>query len=432
VTIPVSIVIPVYATTDQDTEWLKVCLGSCVIQTDDVVVWDDGSEVAIEDFPGARVLHDSHRGKSYARNHAVANAEYELFYPVDADDWLHPRALEILYERWDGVPLYSDVVKVFGAAHQIHKLISFDCEASQRHSLSSVNVLQSVDQWRAVGGWADRLQMYEDWLYNSKLFWMFCGHKVEMPLVYYRQHMRQSTESVSKEDKGKAIEYVMAQLAEWRKSTMGCCGKRRSASGRRGNSAPPPTLPTRIPAVYSPANVDLDTQVADLEQYGQPNPGYVHARYVGGRGMMKHDRRGMTSRKKYTRVMYGGIYQVRREDAVTRDEFQRSSRNCGFIIMTGVPKSPPPAPKPVPKPVPIVTRAPVKQITRVPAKVSGGASGAVIKDAHSMSIRELRNYAVGMDADDLQALLDAEQANERPRIGAVKLLENMIRRATSR
>lgn len=447
--VPVSVIIPAYITQPVGMEYLKQCLDSCVKQTDDVKVWDDGSTVALEplvrDYPEVTFLGGPRKSKGYARNRLVDKAAYDLIYPLDADDWLKEDALSVLYNAWNGTPLFSDLIMVHGDTHQVWAMPPFDCSIIDQdvtNNVSSVNVLHTKEQHFKAGRWAEGILLFEDWDYNSRLFWLFCGHKVSQPLVYYRQHPGQSTKIVDKAYEAKAKAWITSRVRSFlstrRLDPMTCCGQRRN-----GTKTPTPTgaaavntmamsAPSARPA-NTPVSVGTNLTVEETRQLGRANPGFVWARYVGGRGMGKHDRRGMASRKKYMRVMYGGLYQVRKEDTVTRAQFEAGARHCGFIeaVLAQEPRpaSPPPPPAPAPvieerKPTKKVERQPVVAPDRHPSTVA--ELGEVARNIANYSIRELRAKIEGMGAEQLAGLLDAERNSDNPRSGAIKLLEKRI------
>lgn len=436
--VPISIITPAYVTTQMDFDWLRQCLDYCAPQTDGMVVWDDGSTVSLEpliqSFPEVTFLGGTHYGKSYSRNHAVQAAPYDLIYPVDADDWIDQDALGVLYGYWDGTPLYSNLIKVHeGDVRQPFDLLDFDCDAAMRHSIASVNILHTKEQWAAVGGWTEGVDLYEDWEYNQKLMWLFCARKIPQRLVYYRQHSRQSTQIATPEQDGQAKAWVAARVRQFinRRSNVpgGCCGSRRS--GTSGASGPIRTVQPQAATVQRIAqSVDLSTTVSNLSEIGVPRPGWVKARYVGGRGMGRHNRRGMASRKSY-RVKYGDIAEVRKEDSVTRAQFEAGAKNCGFVTIEETAPRPQPAPAPPPPPPPVseapVARqpTPIRQVDRQPI-----LDIADVDDVGAMSIRELRNYMKTLGMEELLVLLEQERARNKPRIGAIKMLEKAVQSMT--
>lgn len=99
----VSIIIPVYNV----EEYLCACLDSVLNQTYknlEVILIDDRStdksallcdEYAKKD-ERVRVIHNPHKGVSYARNTGMATAQGEWWMFVDSDDVIHPQMIEVL------------------------------------------------------------------------------------------------------------------------------------------------------------------------------------------------------------------------------------------------------------------------------------------------------------------------------------------------
>jgi glycosyltransferase involved in cell wall biosynthesis len=403
----------------------------------EIIVWDDGSLVDVSDvrytYVSVRLIMSEHVGKSHARNGAVAAAKNELIYPIDADDWIEEGAIAKKLEQWDGTPVYSDIVKVHdGNVMENYPLVPFDCDEALDKCISVVNVLHSKEQWASIGGWDERLNLYEDWEYNGRLFWMYGGKKINLPLVYYRQHAGQSTMTASKAQTDASRYRVKSMLQEFaRRHTMGCCGKKRAASNA-ARSAPVPQ-----PLAQGEVRQVSEATVMDLRELGDAGPGKVWARYLGGKGMGKHERRGMASRKKYTRISYGGRYAVRAEDVVSRSDYEAGARSCGMVRIEDVPRQ---------QAAPVVVapaadngsgkaRKPVGKVSKSPAKsvvpLDDDSLAELIKDVGSFSIRELRGAIAGLPHESVASLLAAEKARDVPRIGAVKLMEKALDRKLS-
>lgn len=423
--VSVAIIIPVYITTERAVGWLHECLESCTGQADEIIVWDDSSKLSIdsvvEDFPDATLLGGQHRGKSYARNMAVKHSHSDLIYPVDADDWIKSNAIATLLAKWDGTPLYSDIIKVHaGGIEKVFPLLPFDCEVMQVKCISSINVLHSKEQWERVGGWDEYYNLFEDWLYNSKLFWLYCANKVRVPLVYYRQHAEQSTFVAPTLKKGRIRLEVLSLIEEFvekgNESMAPCCGKRRLNSKRSGSMA---TRTVTNMTVAPTVTLDLSMEV-DLAPLGDPGPGNIWARYVDGRGMGPHDRRALKSRKKYKQVQYAGIYAIKAVDAVSREAFERGAPSGGMVALKLRPE---PAPPPAPV---VVKRMPIKAIKREP--LIDKSLEEYRKQLESLSISEIRDVigTMNLTHDDIATFLAAEKSRSKPRVGAVKLLEKAM------
>lgn len=100
----ISVLVPVYDT----GVWLQNCLDSIAAQTYrnlEVILVDDGSadgsretcERFCQEDPRFRLICQEHLGVSAARNAALDAAQGDFIYFADADDYLSPRALEVLH-----------------------------------------------------------------------------------------------------------------------------------------------------------------------------------------------------------------------------------------------------------------------------------------------------------------------------------------------
>lgn len=443
----VAIVIPVYAQHPRDIDWLAKCIESCKSQVGEVFVWDDGSP--LDTYPMVRSLgvsygRDAHVGKSFARNSAVLSIERDIFLPVDADDWLEENAVEVLLEHWDGRPIYSDIYRVEGGARNPVNMLDFSCETIcprdeniNPKCISTVNVLHTADQWDFSGGWNEELNLYEDWEYNSRLFSIFGGKRVRAYLVNYRHHRWQSTSrvnsAVSWNAKIAVFDSIRSQLERNDKS-MACCGKKRRADSSTNTVSP--TTPTTDPSpaiMKASQSVDMSVTVPNLASLGDPGPGKVWALYVGGRGMGPHKKRGMSNRRKiYNRVQYGGRYAVFAEDAVTKSQFEKGARNCGFVRIEEI--KPATSAPPPPKPTPSTSssegvRAPVRTVDRSP--VSVGELKESKGRVETYSVRELNSIKGELETDVLLTYVEQEKSSPNPRVTVLKILDRELEKRLS-
>jgi hypothetical protein len=133
--------------------------------------------------------------------------------------------------------------------------------------------------------------------------------------------------------------------------------------------------------------------------------------------------------------MYGGVYAVKAEDAVTRAQFESGMPNGGFIRLeqkrAPAPPPPPPAPQTA-EPSPTrdrPKRTPVK-VERTP--LEDGDLQHYIETMESKTIAELKEMLdnINFGPDELSAMLTAEKAGKE-RIGAVKILEKYLSKLSS-
>lgn len=433
----VSIIIPVYATHEKHLDYLVDCVASCVRQSDNVVLWDDGSPLdvlaALGQYPEVTYVRGAHVGKSYSRNSAASMTLHDLILPVDADDWLAPTAVEAMLEAWDnhGIPVYSDIWKVHpDGSTEYSSALAFDCTEIMRKCIPSVSVLHSKEQWSSIGGWPESYNMYEDWLYNAKLMWNYGGFKVPHPLLYYRQHNWQSTAVATQGTRHDAWVRVKFELEQYSNGEgdidMPCCGQRRTSGAKTSRTFSTQTAPAPL-TQQSVTTVDMSTTVPSLAALGDPGPGKVHALYVGGRGMGPHDKRGMNSRRKYQRVQYGGRYVVAAEDAIAREAFEKGAKNCGFIRLEQTMQEPESRPAGEP---PAVPKKPAKKVVRKPVK--DAEVDKYVEAMESMSLREFSKWlgAMELTTEQVVALKEAELSGAN-RIGAIRMLDKRLSEMTT-
>lgn len=101
----ISVIVPVYNVED----YLRCCVDSILSQSFsdfELILVDDGSndrsgqiceEYTVSDTR-IKVFHQKNKGQSAARNRAICEASGDYVCFVDADDFLHPKALECLFK----------------------------------------------------------------------------------------------------------------------------------------------------------------------------------------------------------------------------------------------------------------------------------------------------------------------------------------------
>jgi len=440
----VSLIIPIYATKPIHLDYLVECLRSVDGQAGETIVWSDGSNDDLahqfrqieQTFRWVDFVFAGRNGKCVSRNNAVTRATREFILPHDADDLLVRDAVPILIGQWEGTPLYPDVVRLHeGGIQERWSLPEFSCDEMQLKCLTPVNVLHTKEQWDTIGGWNRDFNLYEDWEYNFRLTWQFGGKHVPIPLVLYRQHPDQHTRVAGSRARTDAWYNVKMVIRDYirRNKMAGCCGKRRTPTTTARTAATPSASAPQVLSATQVTRTVSTSLTIDLTSLGDPGPGKVWAKYLGGQGMGPHDRRGNNSRRKYKRVSYGGTYAVSSGDAVTRAQFE-SGYGAGFVRLEQQEAQPPPqphTPPPAPRQVedsPVQERTPI-HVERSP--VESEAMGDYIESMASMTLRELNNLLTEIDfsAGDLQSLLEAERINKN-RLGAVKLLEKALNRLT--
>lgn len=102
----ISIIVPIY----NAQSYLEQCIGSVLAQTFtsfELILVDDGSldnspaicDAYAKKHSNVSVIHQKNGGQSVARKAGLAQAKAEYVMLIDADDWLEPNALEVLYQH---------------------------------------------------------------------------------------------------------------------------------------------------------------------------------------------------------------------------------------------------------------------------------------------------------------------------------------------
>ncbi len=395
----VSIIIPIYCTTEESIIWLEECLESAVRQDCEVVSINDKSLIdiskVIKKFKLRHIDLKEHRGVSVARNAGVMASAHKLIIPLDCDDRFAEGAVGKLLSAWDGTtPVYPDVKK-FGLENIPHfHLLDFACDHIIKHvGFSSVNVLHAKEQWRLIGGWDPTLEFYEDGEYNARLFAKYCGKRLPEPLVEYRMHENQRTKTYRKQ----SGTYARKILESIRRLDMPCssCNKKKTFVA----GVPSTTIVSK--------SIDVKSLPGELE-------GRLLVEYVGGKGRGKHYYRGPRTSFPY-KVVYGDHTYVDPKD-VKKDE------NDASLFIRIVQQTTPTAPVQEPVKSEEVQRTARINVVREP----------LVDETQQESLPDITNMTVqevyGMDAipvESAKKLLSMER-NGKNRVKVIQHLQKII------
>lgn len=127
------------------------------------------------------------RGPAFARNRGIEAAVGYLILPLDADDYLQPNALRVMFDAQQQVGgyVYSDwIVQETG---DIKETDEYNCHEILTHLPHAVTALYPKDAWKAVGGFDEKFVGWEDWDFVIALAEQgVCGTRVPQPLMQYR------------------------------------------------------------------------------------------------------------------------------------------------------------------------------------------------------------------------------------------------------
>jgi glycosyltransferase involved in cell wall biosynthesis len=143
----------------------------------EVIVVDDGStdlntRLTIERLTNVLVLSQQNKGLPAARNAGMSVAQGEYLLPLDADDWLEPRAIQRLLET-----LLENESAAFSFCHiQLHG----EAQGVLRKSYNFFEqlflnqlpycILMPRNVWMTSGGYDETMKRgYEDWEFSIRL-----------------------------------------------------------------------------------------------------------------------------------------------------------------------------------------------------------------------------------------------------------------------
>lgn len=167
-----------------------------------IIACDGGADVG--ELPGVTVLPSDgeRRGPAHTRNRALAHARGAFVIPLDADDYLLPHSVaNLLREYATGRHgyIYGDAYTqerdgrflLRGAPDYVQKTFTDDAGqlvgGMDSFNIHVVTTLTPTKHWRAVGGWDERIDAWEDWTGHLRLAIAgVCGHRLPQPVLTYR------------------------------------------------------------------------------------------------------------------------------------------------------------------------------------------------------------------------------------------------------
>ncbi len=182
--------------------YLPQAIDSCLASTlknIEIIVVDDGSTdpytmqvLQALDKPNTRVIFQSNKGASSARNTGIRNARAEYIFILDADDMIHRSMLEksfaVLMRRPE-VGFVGSWAKCFGIRNRVMKFPPYNPYLILVNNMISSGAMFRKKAWEQVGGFNERMRNAEDWdfwISLSKKGWW--GYVIPQPLWYYRRH----------------------------------------------------------------------------------------------------------------------------------------------------------------------------------------------------------------------------------------------------
>jgi glycosyltransferase involved in cell wall biosynthesis len=209
----VSVVIPCFNQGQFLAEAIESVLAQTFPRIEIIVVEDCSSDGSTRElvrgmrFPRTvTILNDTNRGVAVTRNTGVRVARGTYILPLDADDRIGPRFVELALEKIeDGTAdvCYSRVV-FFGEEQGEFLTGQFSVPEMLRNNLVVNTALYRKSAWAAVGGYAAVMRTgLEDWD-----FWLSLiergerFHRLDEPLFFYRRHGESRTDAARETENG--------------------------------------------------------------------------------------------------------------------------------------------------------------------------------------------------------------------------------------
>lgn len=199
----ISVVIPCY----NQGEFLEESINSVLNQTFqdfEIIVVNDGSteKKTIEilkklNKPKTRIIHTTNQKLASARNNGIKEAKGQYILPLDADDKIGPKYLELANEILDNNPSIGIVyceAKFFGFKDEKWDLPSYEFPDILIFNCIFCSALFRKSDWEKVGGYnPNMIYGYEDWDFWLSLITLGVEvHRIDKILFYYRKHKHNS------------------------------------------------------------------------------------------------------------------------------------------------------------------------------------------------------------------------------------------------
>jgi glycosyltransferase involved in cell wall biosynthesis len=196
----ISVIVPAY----NAEATVKKTLESVASQTYsnwECIIVDDGSKdntsAVVKDFIGNdtrfKLITIKNSGVCVARNTAVSNSTGKYLFPLDGDDYIHPKCLEKcmdVFEKNPHMRLVYTEGELFGARTGLWNLPEYSYKTMLRYNMVDNSSLFLREDFDRVGGY--RINMVnglEDWDFWIAVLAPYKDDqvfKIQEPLFYYR------------------------------------------------------------------------------------------------------------------------------------------------------------------------------------------------------------------------------------------------------
>jgi hypothetical protein len=156
-----------------------------------IIACDGGAVVPPMDNVTILASDGERHGPAHTRNRALAAARGAFTLPLDADDYLLPRAVENLlreYGRGGAGYVYGDTYTLErDGRYMLRAAPDYVQDHMRRYNIHVVTALTPTRHWRAVGGWDEGVDAWEDWSGHLRLAIAgVCGRRLPQPVFTYR------------------------------------------------------------------------------------------------------------------------------------------------------------------------------------------------------------------------------------------------------
>lgn len=189
----ISVVIPCF----NSGQTIKRAVNSIHNQTwlnKEIIIVNDGSNdkktiSILNDISYVKIFNQENKGLSSARNNGAKNSLGTFLLFLDADDWLEPNALELMYSKLidnrNKSYVYSDIKLEGESNNLIRKEYNFFEQLFLNQLPYCILIYKNI--WEQVGGYDEEMKLgYEDWEFNIRLGSKgFYGIRVDQTLFHY-------------------------------------------------------------------------------------------------------------------------------------------------------------------------------------------------------------------------------------------------------
>lgn len=277
------------------------------------VINDTGKDFSFPIPPWVKVLgpFGERMGPARSRNIGIYESKSPLFLPLDADDYLQPHALAVMYNAWREHKsiIYGDFFEdpYEEGKFQIFRNKDFSLDHLMKYCMYQVTALTPKKFWEEAGGYDEKLEAWEDWAFQLACCEKgLCAIHIDTPVFTYRKHTGFRREENHK-IKEQGVKAIVRKFGEgyWKgEKSMACgsCGSRRSSVPPA--SQQPLTMRSAAPStdavkMFNPAGgaagVKYKAPSGHMYRFVGTSPQWVlssDVEFFVSRGFLRHDTSG--------------------------------------------------------------------------------------------------------------------------------------------